>query len=442
MREMGFGVRALRDVAPDEARQRLRRSASAIYTDEMRRYARQVLADVARDGDEAVAAYTARWDQVTLSPDELLVSDEAFESARAAAAPDLATAIDEALARARRYNEWVRPPAMTLEELEPGITVGLRYTPFRSVGLYVPSGKGTFPSTLMTMGVPAVVAGVERVVVVVPPRPDGTVDPAVLVVADRLGFREVVRCNGAAGVAAMAVGTARIPQVDTVVGPGNPVVAAIQMGAAAYGARPLVLLGPTESVILADDSADPDLLALDLLNEAEHGPDSAAILLAVDRAVGDQTAAALTRYLAHLPEPRRAYARSALTDLGGLFVVDSLDEALAWIDGYAPEHLQLAVRDALSVASRVRHAGEILVGQHTPFSVANYAIGVPAALPTSGAGFAASGVTVLSFLKTTSIASLTADGLRTLAPLAVRLGAHEGFPAHVLAVTEREALPS
>ncbi len=442
MREMGFGVRALRDVAPDEARRRLRRSASAIYTDEMRRYARQVLADVARDGDEAVAAYTARWDQVTLSPDELLVSDEAFESARAAAAPDLAMAIDEALARARRYNEWVRPPAMTLEELEPGITVGLRYTPFRSVGLYVPSGKGTFPSTLITMGVPAVVAGVERVVVVVPPRPDGTVDPAVLVVADRLGFREVVRCNGAAGVAAMAVGTTRIPQVDTVVGPGNPVVAAVQMGAAAYGARPLVGLGPTESVILADDSADPDRLALDLLNEAEHGPDSAAILLAVDRAVGDQTAAALTRYLAHLPEPRRAYARSALTDLGGLFVVDSLDEALAWIDGYAPEHLQLAVRDALSVASRVRHAGEILVGQHTPFSVANYAIGVPAALPTSGAGFAASGVTLLSFLKTTSIASLTADGLRTLAPVAVRLGAHEGFPAHVLAVTERERLPS
>jgi histidinol dehydrogenase len=292
------------------------------------------------------------------------------------------------------------------------------------------------------MGVPAVVAGVERVVVVVPPRPDGTVDPAVLLVADRLGFREVVRCNGAAGVAAMAVGTARIPRMDTVVGPGNPVVAAVQMAAAAYGARPLVLLGPTESVILADDSADSDRLALDLLNEAEHGADSAAILLAVSRRVAERAAAALTRYLPRLPEPRRAYARHALTDLGGLFVVDSLDEALAWIDGYAPEHLQLAVRDAMSVASRVRHAGEILVGQHTPFSVANYAIGVPAALPTSGAGFAASGVTVLSFLKTTSIASLTAGGLRALAPVAVRLGEHEGFPAHVMAVTEREALSS
>jgi histidinol dehydrogenase len=290
------------------------------------------------------------------------------------------------------------------------------------------------------MGAPAAVAGVDRVVAIVPPRADGTVDPAVLVAADLLGVRHVVRCNGAAGVAALAVGTDRIPRTDVVVGPGNPVIAAVQLAAASYGARPLVVLGPTESIVLADESADPDRLALDLLNEAEHGADSAVILLSTSAPVAREAAGLLSRYLGRLAEPRRAYARNALTDLGGLFLVDDLEDAVTWINRYAPEHLQLAVRDPLALAERIQHAGEILAGQHTPFSVANYAIGVPAALPTGGAGFAASGVTVLSFLKTTSIAALTDEGLRALAPVAVRLGEYEGFPAHVLAITGREAL--
>jgi len=434
-------VQALRDQPPEQQRRRCERSSAAIFNEQARAYARQVLDDVASGGDAAVAAYTARWDGVALRPDEFEVPPAAFDAARSALDPALHRALESAIARSRRYNQWLRPPAMTLEELEPGITVGIRYTACRSAGLYVPSGKGTFPSMLIALGVPAVVAGVERVTAVVPPRPDGSVDPAVLVVADLLGIRHVLRCNGAAGVAALAVGTERIPRTDLVVGPGNPVIAAVQLAAAAYGVRPLVILGPTESVILADDSAEPDRLALDLLNEAEHGTDSAAILLATSAALADAVAERLPGCLERLPEPRRTYATAAVTDLGGLFVVADLDEAIEWINRYAPEHLQLAVRDPWAVACRVRHAGEILVGQHTLFSVANYAIGVPAALPTGGAGFAASGVTVLSFLKTTSLASLSGEGLRTLAPVAVRLGEHEGFPAHVLAVTGREAFP-
>jgi histidinol dehydrogenase len=379
---------------------------------------------------------------VTLRPDQLEVPPDAFTAARQALDDGLLWSLESAIARSRRYNQWLRPPAMTLEELEPGITVGVRYTACRSAGLYVPSGKGTFPSMLIALGVPAAVAGVEQVVAVVPPRPDGTVDPAVLVVAELLGIRRLIRCNGAAGVAALAVGTERIPRTDLVVGPGNPVIAAVQLAAAAYGARPMVVLGPTESVVLADDSADPDRLALDLLNEAEHGADSAAVLLAVGAGLAEAVAARLPGWLDRLPEPRRAYAQAALTDLGGLFVVGDLDEGIEWINQYAPEHVQLVVRDPWAAVSRIRHAGEILVGQHTLFSVANYAIGVPAALPTGGAGFAASGVTVLSFLKATSLAALSAEGLTTLAPVAVRLGEHEGFPGHVLAVTGREALRS
>lgn len=440
MRREPFPVQALRDQPPDQRRRRLERSSAAIFNEQARAYARQVLEDVASGGDEAVAAYTARWDGVTLRPDELEVPRDAFDAARRTLDGGLLHALESAIARSRRYNQWLRPPAMMLEELEPGITVGVRYTACRSAGLYVPSGKGTFPSMLIALGVPAAVAGVERVVVVVPPRPDGTVDPAVLVVADLLGIRHLIRCNGAAGVAALAVGTERIPKTDLVVGPGNPVIAAIQLAAAPFGTRPLVMLGPTESVVLADDSADPDRLALDLLNEAEHGTDSAAVLLAAGAGLAEAVAERLPGYLDRLPQPRRTYARAALSDLGGLFAIADLDEGIEWINQYAPEHVQLAVRDPWGTASRIRHAGEILIGQHTLFSLANYAIGVPAALPTGGAGFAASGVTVLSFLKATSLASLSAEGLRVLAPVAVRLGEHEEFPAHVLAVTGREAL--
>jgi histidinol dehydrogenase len=433
-----FPVRRLRDLPDAEVRRRVGRSSAAICNDRMRAYARRVIEDVSRDGDAAVAAYTARWDGVATEAGHARVSPGQIQSAAAALDDGLRSALEAAVARARRYSAWLRPAASALTEIEPGVTVGVQFTPVRSAGLYVPSGKGTFPSTLITMGAPAVVAGVERIAVVVPPRRDGSVDPAVLAAADLLGITEVYCCNGAAGVAALAVGTPQIPKTDVIVGPGNPVIAAVQLAAAAWGAKPLALLGPTESMVLADETVDADRLALDLLSEAEHGADSAVILLCTDAALAGRVASRLSEYLARLPEPRLTYARSALTDLGGLFVVDDLAEGIAWVNRYAPEHLQLAVRDPLAVARRVRHAGEILAGQHTPFSVANYAIGVPAALPTGGAGFAASGVTVLSFLKATSIAMLTEAGLRRLAPVASRLGAYEEFPAHVLAVTERK----
>jgi histidinol dehydrogenase len=433
-------VRRLRDLSAAERRRRLTRSAGAIFSDEMREYARQVLADVARNGDAAVAEYTLRWDKVRMTPEAFAVTSEEVAAAHDAVSGELRSALEASIERVRRYNEWLKPPAMVLTETEPGITVGIRHEPCRSAGLYVPCGKGTFPSTLVMLGVPAVVAGVEQIAVVVPPRIDGSVDPAVLVAADLLGIRQVFRCNGAAGVAAFAVGTARIPKTDLVVGPGGPVIAAVQLAAAAYGTMPLALLGPSEAIVVADATADPVRLALDLLNEAEHGADSAAMLIATDAGIAREVAALLPGYLERLPEPRRTFAVRALTDLGGIFVADDLDEALAWSDLYAPEHLQLAVRDPLAVAARIRHAGEVLAGQATPFAAANYAIGVTHALPTSGAAGSSSGVTVLSFMKAISVASLSEEGLRTVSTVAVSLGRHEGFPAHVMAITEREAL--
>lgn len=442
MPEAILTVRRLRDLSPGDRRRLLRRSADAIFSDEARAYAHRVLTDVAREGDVAVAAYTARWDGVVQDPKALAVGPDEIADAYESIDAGLRAALDAAIARVRRYNEWLRPPEMALTDIEPGITVGVRYQPLRSAGLYVPCGKGTFPSTMIMLGAPAVVAGVQQITVVVPPRPDGRVDPAVLVAADLLGIRRIFRCNGAAGVAALAVGTDSIPKTDVVVGPGNPVVTAVQLAAASYGTTPLVMLGPSEAIIVADESADPARLAVDLINEAEHGVDSSAILITTSARVAEQVAALLPRYLGPLPEPRRTFAQRALGDLGGIFIAGDLGEAFDWVNLYAPEHLQLAVRDPLAAAARVRHAGEILAGQSTPFAAANYAIGVPHALPTGGAAAASSAVTVLSFMKVSSVASLTEEGLKTIASVAVRLGQHEGFPAHVQAITAREALSS
>ncbi len=432
-----LAVRRLADIGADDLRRRVRRSSEAIFNDGMRAYARGVLEDVARDGDAAISAYTLRWDGLRFSPEDFAVGADAITRAHEAIDSDLRRALEAAIARSRQYNEWLRPQTRATVQLEAGVTAGIQYAACRSAGIYVPSGKGTFPSTLVTLVTPAVVAGVTDIAVVVPPRRDGSVDPATLAAAHMLGLTRVFRCNGAAGIAALAVGTQTIPKTDVIVGPGNPVIAAVQQASAAYGARPLVMLGPSEAIILADGSADPDRLAIDLLNEAEHGADSAAILLATEAAVAACAAAVVPRYLERLPEPRRSFARSAMSNLGGVFVAD-LDEAIAWINLYAPEHLQLAVRDPMPVAARIRHAGEILIGQTTPFAAANYAIGVPAALPTGGAAAAESGVTVLSFLKATSIAALTEEGLRVVAPIAASLGRYEGFPAHVQAIIERQ----
>jgi histidinol dehydrogenase len=427
----------LADAPPDRLQRKLRRSSAEIFDPERMAHVAAMIADVARRGDAAVLEYTARYDGVTLAPERLSVDRGEVRRAYDAVDDGLRTALAAAIDRTRRYNERLRPPALALDDLEPGITAGIKWTPVDGAGIYVPSGKGTFPSTLVTLATPAVVAGVDEIAVVVPPRPDGSVDPAILVAADLLGIARVFRCNGVAGIAALACGTATLPRVGVLGGPGNPYVTAAQLAVQARGVRLLSVLGPTESMILADESADADRLALDLLNEAEHGADSAALLVTTSEALAGEVQERLPRYLAQLPDRRRAFAEAAMRDYGGAVVAGSIEEALAFVNLYAPEHLQIATRDPLGTLAGVRHAGEVLLGQDTPFSAGNYAIGVPAALPTSGFARVASGVTVWSYLKATSVASLDARGLAAVRPVIERLGRYEDFPAHVLAVTAR-----
>ncbi len=399
-----------------------------------------LIEDVRQRGDVAVCEALARHDRIELESSELRISDDEFDSAHVS--DDVDAAIDDAIAHLRAFNEQQlgRTPDWSFEA-EPGLTVGEKFSPITSAGLFTPSGKASYPSVAYQLAVPAIVAGVPELTLVVPPVPGGKgeVDPAVLVVCRKLGLRNVFRVNGPAGIAALGFGTESIPKVRKIVGPGSPAVTIAQVEMQRYGVTTMMLLGPTESVVIADASADPILLAADLLIEAEHGTDTSVVLITDDPSLAAAVDIELERQLLDLPTVRAEAARSALGPNGGCVIVESLDEAVEIANLYAPEHLQVAVADDLidHVVDKLVNAGEILIGQHTPFSAANFVIGCPASLPTSGFAHVSSGITAATFLKRTAIARANQTALRRMAPSVIALAEHEGFPAHANALRRR-----
>jgi histidinol dehydrogenase len=275
----------------------------------------------------------------------------------------------------------------------------------------------------------------------VPPLPDGAgrVDPAVLVVCRLLGINEVYRANGPAGLAALGFGTATINPVRKIVGPGSPAVTAAQVELQRHGVATMMVLGPTESMMVADESTDARRAALDLLIEAEHGEDSTVLLVATNRDVIDAIDRELHHLIAQLPAVRATAARAALGVNGGALLTASLSEACDVVNAFAPEHLQLAIQrpHADDLVAQINNAGEILVGQDTPFSAANFVLGCPAALPTSGFAAVSSGITVAAFLKTTAIAAASNAALRRMSATITALADHEGFAAHGNALRQR-----
>ncbi len=417
-----------------EARDALmRRGIDDIFDPALRRSIGDLIDDVRERGDAAVCDALGRFDGIDVSPDGLRVSADEFE--QAAVSDEVDAALDDAIAHLRAFNEAQMEQARDWSiESEPGLTVGEKITPITSAGLFTPSGKASYPSVAYQLAVPAVVAGVPSISLVVPPIPGGTgeVDPAVLVVCRKLGILDVFRVNGPAGIAALGFGTESIPKVRKIVGPGSPAVTIAQVEMQRHGAATMMLLGPTESLVIADDSADPALLAADLLIEAEHGTDSTVVLLTDSSTLADAVDAALEQQLATLDEVRATAARASLGPNGGCVLVDSLDVAVGISNEFAPEHLQVVVAEAFvdEVVDGLINAGEILVGQHTPFSAANFVIGCPASLPTSGFAHVSSGITADTFLKRTAIARSDATALARMTPSVLALADHEGFPAH------------
>ena len=398
----------------------LHRGLDDIFDPDLRRSIGELIEDVQENGDAAVCRALARFDRIEVSPHELRVSADEIDAAVVSAAVD--DAIDDAIEHLTAFNERLVARASDWSfESEPGLFVGEKITPITSAGLFVPSGKASYPSVAYQLGVPAVVAGVADIALVVPPIPGGRgeVDPAVLTVCRKLGIDQVFRVNGPAGIAALGFGTETIPKVRKVVGPGSPAVTCAQVEMQRHGVATMMLLGPTESVVIADASADPVRLAADLLIEAEHGTDSAVVLLTTSADLADAVDAELVRQLVALPRPRADAARASLGANGGCVLVA--------VDASLQQH----TLDLLT------EAGEILVGQHTPFSAGNFVIGCPASLPTSGFAQVSSGITAEAFLKRTAVAMSDERALRRMTPSILALADHEGFPAHGNALRER-----
>lgn len=435
-----LAVRRWADLDAAEQARLLARSTAAIFEPGLQRSIEALFEGVRARGDAAVLEATERFDGVRLRPEDLRVRPEELAAAHATADPALLAGIREAIRNSRLFNEaQVRATALGwLVEARPGFEVGERFAPIPSAGLYVPAGKGSFPSVLVQVGVPAIVAGVPEVAVLVPPMPGaGAVDPATLAVAHELELANVFRANGPAGIAALTFGTATFPRVRKIVGPGSPAVTAAQVLAQRFGTATNMLCGPSESLLLADATADPWRLALDLVNEAEHGPDSAALVATDAPELVAALEAAVTELVAALPEPRRGYATAVLGDLGGVLLFDTMAAAVGFANEYAAEHLQVAAADPEAILYDLRYAGEILLGQDTPIGASSYSIGIPATLPTGGFARLNGGVTARTFQTTTSIARLTPDALAGLAGPTIALADHEGFPAHANAFRGR-----
>jgi len=406
-----------------------------------------LIEDVRTRGDAAVCDALRTFDKIDVSPFDLRVGDAEWDAAEHKVEPRVREAITDMVVHIKRFNAELLKQLKNWEfESEPGLRIGERVTPISSAGLFCPSGKASYPSVLAQLGGPAVVAGVPQVAVVVPPKPGGAgeVDPAVLMVARELGLREVFRVNGPAGIAALACGTETIPRVVKIMGPGSLPVTVAQLEVQRYGTAIHLALGPTESVVIADDTANPDVLALDLMTEAEHGTDSCTLFITVSRDLARATEERLRVHVAGLPAERAAAVRSSLGVNGGCVLVSDLAEAAEVANRFAPEHLQLVVDESVEqqTLEMLVHAGEILLGQSTPFAAANFLIGCPASLPTNGFARVNGGVTVDSFVKRTAVARASRSALERLAPSIVALADAEGFAAHGNALRDRNGAQS
>jgi histidinol dehydrogenase len=388
------------------------------------------------EGDAALVRYARELDKADLDESRLKATEAEFDAAFDLVEDEVIAAIRFGIDNIRRFHEVQKPEPMWLKEMRPGAYAGDRFTPIRSVALYVPRGKGAFPSVTMMTAVPAVVAGVPEIAIVTPPAPDGAVDAATLVAARLAGVSNVYKVGGAQAVAAVAYGTQTIKPALKIVGPGSPfVVAAKRLLSGVID--PGLPAGPSEAVIFADDTVKGGLAALDLLVEAEHGPDSSAYLVTHSRRVADEALAALPDHWARMTEQRVAFSKAVLTGrCGGIVLTSSLEESYSFVNDYAPEHLEILSTDPFTHLGHITEAAEILMGPHTPVSIGNFGLGPNAVLPTSRWARTYGPLSVTDFVKRSSIGYVTASAYPEFARHARTLARYEGFSSHEHAVSD------
>jgi len=387
---------------------------------------------VATQGDTALVEYTNRFDRVRLTPERLRLSSDEIAAGAALAVPETVAALELAAERIESFHRRQLPADIDYVDAA-GVRLGQRWRPIAAVGLYVPGGTASYPSSVLMNAIPAKVAGVERLVMTVP-APEGILNPLVLAAARMLGITEIYRIGGAQAVAALAYGTRAIPAVDKIVGPGNAYVAAAKRRV--FGRVGIdMIAGPSEILVVADRDNDPAWIAADLLSQAEHDSAAQAILITDDPDFADAVEREVARHLQRLP--RTEIARASWQENGAIILVADWEEAVALVDRIAPEHLELAIEDAEAVMPRVRHAGAIFLGRHTPEAIGDYIAGPNHVLPTARSARFASGLGVLDFMKRTTFVGCDARSLAALAPAAIRLAEAEGLDAHALSLALR-----
>ena len=393
---------------------------------------RAIIARVRAEGDAALVALTNQFDKSGVTPTTLKIPASEIDAAAAAITPTQKRALELAAGRIHDYHKRQLPKDDSFTD-DAGATLGWRWNAVDSAGLYVPGGTASYPSSVLMNAIPAKVAGVGRIVMVTPAG-SGTINPLVLAAARIAGVTEIFKVGGAQAVAALAYGTASIAAVDKIVGPGNAWVAAAKREV--FGQVGIdSIAGPSEILVIADAANDPDWIAADLLAQAEHDATSQSILITDNAAFADAVAAAVENLLQKLP--RQAIARKSWDDYGGIIVVRDLDDAAPLADRFAPEHLEIATAEPKVLLDKVRHAGAIFLGRHTPEAMGDYIAGPNHVLPTSRSARFSSGLSVLDFMKRTSLLSLDAGAMARLGPDAIALAEAEGLDAHAASIAAR-----
>ena len=393
---------------------------------------RNILAEVKAYGDRALLQLTLEFDRLDLAKISMRVAPEEIEAAAKACDPQALAALKLARERIEAYHLRQKPRDERFTDAL-GVEMGSRWTAIEAVGLYVPGGTAAYPSSVLMNAVPAKVAGCARLVMVVP-APDGRLSPLVLAAAKLAGVDEIYRIGGAQAVAALAYGTETIQPVAKIVGPGNAYVAAAKRQV--FGAVGIdMIAGPSEVLILADKTGNPDWIAADLLAQAEHDASAQSILITDDAALADQVEQAVAAQLKTLP--RVKVAGASWRDFGAIILVPKLAAAIALVDQLAPEHLEIAADNAEALVSKIRNAGAIFIGAHTPEAIGDYVAGSNHVLPTARSARFSSGLGVLDFMKRTSLLKCGPEQLRALGPAAIALGEAEGLAAHARSVSIR-----
>ncbi|MES0863137.1 histidinol dehydrogenase [Ruegeria sp. SCPT10] len=392
----------------------------------------EIIEDVRARGDAAIIELTAKFDRLDLTPDTLAFSAAEIADAVEQVSAEDRAALELAAARIRAYHERQMPSDQSWTD-ESGATLGWRWSAVSAAGLYVPGGLASYPSSVLMNAIPAKVAGVGRLAITVP-TPDGQVNPLVLLAAQLSGVDEIYRIGGAQAIAALAYGTKTIAAVDKITGPGNAFVAAAKRRV--FGKVGIdMIAGPSEILVIADKDNDPDWIALDLLSQAEHDESAQSILITDDAAFGQAVAQAVEKRLESLQ--RREIAGASWRDFGAVITVRDLDEAATLSNRIAPEHLELCVADPAALSEKTIHAGAIFLGQYTPEAIGDYVGGPNHVLPTARSARFSSGLSVMDFLKRTTLSQMTPAALRAIGPAAEQLAQSESLEAHWLSVSAR-----